>query len=91
MRLSVHAVTRLTLGAHLRHQAVVSFTWDSAGRTLSYPYEEYMAESDDLSTHLADLIRRLLQIKLVWWPTAHHSKRTMTFEATARYWDALGW
>jgi hypothetical protein len=45
-------------------QAVVSFTWDSAGRTLSYPYEEPMAESDSLSDHLAGLIRQLLHIKL---------------------------
>ena len=44
----------------------MSFTWDSNGRAWSYPYEEPMAESDHLSNHLADLIRRLLQIKLVW-------------------------
>jgi hypothetical protein len=45
-------------------QAVVSFTWDSAGRTLSYPHEEFMAECETLSDHLANLIRRLLHIKL---------------------------
>lgn len=50
------------------YQAVVSFTWDSNGRTLSYPYEEHMAECGDLSSRLADLIRRLLLIKLVWLP-----------------------
>ena len=49
----------------LRRQAVVSFTWDSAGRTLSYPHEEFMAECSGLSDHLAALIRRLLHIKLV--------------------------
>ena len=65
-RPSIHPVhARLTLGACLQHQAVVSFTWDSKGRTLSYLHEEHMAESDSLSTHLADLIRRLLLIKLV--------------------------
>lgn len=51
--------------AWLRRQAVVSFTWDSAGRTLSYPHEEFMAECGGLSDHLANLIRRLLHIKLV--------------------------
>jgi esterase/lipase superfamily enzyme len=51
--------------AWLRRQVVVSFTWDSAGRTLSYPHEEFMAECGTLSDHLANLIRRLLHIKLV--------------------------
>lgn len=55
----------LLRGAWLPLQAVVSFTWDSAGRTLSYPYEEFMAECGGLSDHLAALIRRLLHIKLV--------------------------
>ena len=62
---SLRAWWYLTRMAWLRRQAVVSFTWDSAGRTLSYPHEEFMAECGGLSDHLANLIRRLLHIKLV--------------------------